>query len=127
MGEIEKKILVEDYIRAYNSFDIEAMLVDLHDEIVFKNISNGEITLELKGIEAFKNQAEQVVNFFAEREQKIEKFVFGEDFCEIEIDYHATLAADLPNGLKAGDTIALKGKSIFRFTNDKISEIQDIS
>jgi hypothetical protein len=127
MSEIEKKNIVENYIRAYNSFDIEAMSADLHDAIVFKNISNGEITLELKGIGAFRNQAEQVVNLFAEREQKIENFSFGEDFCEIEIDYRATLAADLPNGLKTGDKINLEGKSIFRFDDGKIIEIQDIS
>lgn len=127
MTEIEKKNLVENYVRAYNAFDIEGMLKDLHDEIVFKNITNGEVTLELNGIEAFRNQAEQVIGFFAEREQKITNFGFNEDGCEIEIDYRATLAAGLPNGLKTGDKIELKGKSIFHFADGKISQIQDIS
>ncbi len=119
--------MVENYVRAYNDFDIARMLTDLHDRIIFKNISNGELTLELEGIEAFREQAEQVVDFFTEREQKIKNMVFSEDGCEIDIDYRATLAADLPNGLKAGDKIELKGKSIFRFTDGKISEIQDLS
>lgn len=127
MNETEKINLIENYVRAYNEFDIEEMLSNLHDRIIFKNISNNETTLELNGIEAFRNQAQQAVGFFAEREQKITNFDCREDVCEIEIDYNATLASDLPNGLKAGDKIELKGKSIFRFAGDKIIEIQDIS
>lgn len=46
---------------------------------------------------------------------------------EIQIDYEATLAVDLPNGLKAGSKIQLKGKSIFGFLEEKISLIEDYS
>jgi hypothetical protein len=127
MTDEEKKNLGENYIRAYNDFDVEEMLSNLHDEIIFKNISSGETTLELTGIEAFRKQAQQVVGFFAEREQKIENIVFSENGCEIDISYKAKFAADLPNGLKAGDEINLKGKSIFSFADGKISEIHDIS
>ena len=127
MTDEKKKAAVENYVRAYNSFDIERMLADLHERIIFKNISNGEVTLETTGIEAFQDQAQQVVGLFTEREQKINNFSFTEDLCEIEIDYQATLAADLPNGLKAGDKIELKGRSIFRFLDEKIAEIQDFS
>lgn len=44
-----------------------------------------------------------------------------------EIDYSATLATDLPNGLKKGHKIELKGKSIFKFLDNKIIELIDIS
>lgn len=127
MSDAEKKNLVENYVRAYNDFDVEGMLANLHDEIIFKNISNGEPTLELAGIEAFRKQAQQAADIFAEREQKIEKMIFSEDVCEIDIAYRAKLAADLPNGLKAGDEIKLRGKSIFRFAGGRIYEIHDIS
>ncbi len=127
MTETENKNLIENYIRAYNNFDIERMLSGLHDRIVFKNISNGETTLELNGIESFRDQAQQAISFFTEREQKITNLVCNEEVCEIEIDYTATFAADLPNGLEAGDKINLKGKSVFRFADGKIIEIHDIS
>ena len=127
MTEEEKTSLVKSYVRAYNTFDVEGMLANLHDEIIFKNISNGEVTLEIKGCDAFRDQAMQAASFFSEREQTIENFVFSEDACEIQIDYQAVIAADLPNGLKSGDKIELKGKSIFRFADGKISEIEDIS
>lgn len=126
--ENEFKIsLVKNYTQAYNNFDVEKMTADLHDEIIFKNISNGEVNLKTNGIEAFKNQAEQAVIFFSEREQTIENIECKDDVCEVEINYRGKLAVELPNGLKKGDEINLKGKSIFRFADRKIIEIEDIS
>lgn len=127
MTEETRKNLIESYVRAYNSFDVEEMLRNLHEEIFFRNISGGAVTLELKGIDAFRNQAQTVVDFFSEREQTIKNFTFGKDQCEIEIDYRATFAADLPGGFKKGDVIELKGRSIFRFADGKIIGIEDIS
>jgi ketosteroid isomerase-like protein len=127
MSDEAKKKLVKTYVQAYNRFDVEGMLSVLHDRIVFENISDGEMTLEIKGIEAFKNQAEQAAKIFTERTQKIEDFVFSDDGCEVDIDYRGIIAVDLPNGLKAGDEIKLKGKSVFRFAGGKISKIRDIS
>ncbi|HEX8638198.1 MAG TPA: nuclear transport factor 2 family protein [Pyrinomonadaceae bacterium] len=127
MTETERKTLVENYIRAYNRFDIAGMIENLDDRIVFKNISNGETTLELEGLDAFRKQAEYGASLFSEREQIIEKITFTEEGCEMDIDYKAKLAADLPNGLRAGEKIRLKGKSKFRFAGSKIIEIQDIS
>lgn len=127
MSDEAKKKLVETYVQAYNRFDVARMLSVLHDRIVFENISDGETTLEIKGIDAFRNQAEQAAKIFTERTQKIEGFVFSADGCEVDIDYQGKIAADLPNGLKAGDEIKLKGKSIFRFADGKISKIRDIS
>ena len=118
---------MENYVRAYNDFDIEAMTANLDDEIIFRNISDGETTLELVGRDAFTKQAEQAAEIFSEREQKIENMIFKNEICEIEIDYRATLVADLPNGSKAGDKIELKGKSVFHFRDDKISKITDVS
>ena len=126
MTETERKVLAENYIRAYNRFDIERMVENLDEKIVFKNISNGETTLELEGLDAFRKQAESAAGLFSEREQTIEKIVLTEDGCEVFIDYKAKLAADLPNGLRSGEKINLKGKSKFRFAGGKITEIQDV-
>jgi hypothetical protein len=119
--------IIENYIQAYNQFDINGMLSDMHDEVRFENISNGEITLSTKGIIELRNQAEQAKKIFKEREQKITNITFYEDEVEVAIDYSGILAVDIPNGPKAGDKIELKGKSIFRFENDKIIELKDIS
>lgn len=126
MDEIKKNI-IQNYVEAYNNFDIEKMLADLHRDIVFKNISNNEVNLTTTGISAFETQAEQAKNIFSRREQKITEIALNDNSAEVKIDYCGVLAIDLPNGLKAGDKIELEGKSIFRFEDEKIIEITDIS
>ena len=125
-NETRKKI-VESYVRAYNNFDIENMLKDMDEGVIFRNISGGAVNLTTNGIEELRKQAEYAKELFSEREQKITGLKFGENEVEVEIVYSGTLAADLPNGLKQGDKIELNGKSIFRFAGNKIIEIEDIS
>ena len=43
------------------------------------------------------------------------------------IDYKAILNMDLPNGMKKGDTLEMKGQSQFEFKNDRIVKILDVS
>ena len=123
----QKTELIKAYVTAYNNFDIDGMLKNLHQEVVFKNISNGEVNMSIEGIEAFKAQAEQAKTYFSSRAQKITKITPQEDTIELEIDYQAVLAADLPNGMKKGEELSLKGKAVFGFKEGKIVEIQDIS
>ena len=124
--EIRKKI-IENYIDSYNNFDIENMLKDLDENVVFRNIANGEINLTTEGIEQFKEQAEQAKNLFSRREQKITGLKFDKDSVKAAISYSGTLAVDFSDQLKAGNKIELKGNSNFRFAGDKIVEIEDIS
>ena len=126
MDNIREKI-IQNYIDGYNEFDIEKMVRDLDDEIVFQNIQNKEVTMTLKGINAFKQQAEQAKSYFQKRHQKITSTKNIDDKTEIEIEYAAVLGMDFPNGLKKGQQIELKGKSIFRFKDNKIGELTDIS
>lgn len=122
-----KKRIIEDYVAAYNNFDIENMLRDMDERVVFRNISDGEVNLMTNGIDEFRKQAESAKELFSLREQKITGLKFDETTAEAKISYRGTLAADLPEGLKAGSEIALDGKSIFHFAGDKISGIDDIS
>ena len=126
MGEIEKK-KIEAYVDAYNAFDIGGMLEHLHENVVFENVTNGQVDLRTEGISAFKKQAEKAKQFFSSRHQKIESWTFDNEIVTIEIDYEGVLAIDLPGGAKAGDTLAMKGRSEFTFKDDKISSIKDFS
>jgi hypothetical protein len=118
---------IELYIAAYNNFDIAGMLDNLHREVRFENVSNGQVNLTTEGIEAFKQQAEQAATFFRTREQRITHVHTEADTVVVDIAYHAILAIDLPNGLKAGDALHLKGKSTFVFADGKIIRIKDES
>ncbi|MFA4134107.1 nuclear transport factor 2 family protein [Brevibacillus sp. BD137] len=108
-------------------FDVEGMARLLHKDIVFRNYSNGELNTETKGIEAFRELAEKSAKIFSSRRQTILACLVMDDKAEVQIDYEGTLAIDLPNGLKAGDTLQLKGKSIFMIKEGKVSLIEDYS
>ncbi|WKN46024.1 nuclear transport factor 2 family protein [Tunicatimonas pelagia] len=119
--------VINDYIEAYNSFNVPGMTEHLSDDVVFQNVSGGESILELTGKEAFKAQAEQAKNLFKSRKQTIEDVQIVGDTAEVTVDYLGVLAQDLPNGLSAGDTIQLSGKSIFHFEDGKITKLRDES
>lgn len=127
MKEKRMKKIIDEYLRAYNNFNVENMIKDVHEDIVFRNIANGEVNLELKGKEALKNQAEQAVNLFKKRKMNITEQKCENNVVENIIDFTGILAVDIPDGPKEGEIIKLKGKSVFQFEKGKIILIEDIS
>lgn len=102
------------------------MLTHLDEQIKFENISNGVTNMTLTDLNLFRKQAEQAKNLFKTRKQTIKSWTHQDNLIEIEIEYNAVLAIDLRNGLKKGDKLNLKGKSIFKFSGYKIIELTDI-
>ena len=127
MDHSEALRIIEEYITAYNQFDVEGMIRNIHPDIEFRNIVDGEVTHAIKGIEGFKLQAEEATHYFSERSQNITAFTFNGNEAEAAIDYTGTLAVDLPNGLMEGEQLTLQGKSLFTFEGDKIVRIEDHS
>ncbi|MGJ1388944.1 nuclear transport factor 2 family protein [Sphingobacterium spiritivorum] len=127
MNYTQREKLIRNYVEAYNQLDIAGMLADLDDEIRFVNITDGEINLSLLGRRAFWDQAVQAAELFSERKQEILAVQHSPEETEIEINYSAKLAVDLPNGYERGQVISMKGRSIFRFGTDKIISLTDIS
>jgi len=123
----EREKIIRNYIDAYNKFDIAKMVVDLDENVVFENVTNHEKNMSLKGIKSFIEQAEQAKDYFSERTQTIKFFIHRPNESEVELDYHAILANDFPNGMKKGDELNLQGKSIFTFSGGKIIKLVDIS
>jgi len=119
---------VFNYVEAYNNMDVANMIADFSDGIIFQNVMNGEKTMELRGIEEFKQQAIAALSYFSEREQSIETITHTHSSTEITINYRAIAAMDFPNGLKKGDEINLQGKSTFEFSDEgKIVRLTDIA
>ncbi len=119
--------IIRNYIAGYNEFDVAKMTKDLHQNLVFENWSNGELTLSLTGLDAFRTQAEQAKSYFVTRTQSILFFTHQAHQTRVEIDYAAVLAMDFPNGLKKGDAFKLRGQSIFTFSGTKIIKLTDKS
>ena len=123
----DREGIIRNYIEGYNQFNVDKMLVDFDEDVVFENIQTGEVNMSLTGLKAIRQQAEQAKRYFTTRTQTIKSFKHSVDETEVELEYYAILAMDFPNGLKRGDELKLKGKSIFKFLEDKVVELIDIS
>jgi hypothetical protein len=127
MTQDDYRKIIENYVDAYNHFDVDRMLADIDEKARFENISSGEVTLTTEGKEALREQAQEAADIFSEREQVISNFQFHDDEVEVDVEFSATLAVDFSEELQAGDRIEMKGKSVFTFRGDKIIELKDIS
>lgn len=126
MNQDEKRAAIERYLAAYNAFDIDGMMSVIHDDIHFKNVSSGEVNATASGADEFRTLAEQSRKLFSFRQQTMTSFNMKDDQVWIGIDYEGVLASDLPNGMKAGETLRLKGRTEFAFRDGKIYRITDI-
>ncbi|ALW85172.1 hypothetical protein AUC43_08750 [Hymenobacter sedentarius] len=127
MTEQQARELIENYLEAYNLFDVAGMLSCLHPNVVFENVADGIVTLRTEGKAAFQTQAAQATELFMERHQHILAFRLHAECARVDIDYSAITAVDWPNGLKAGTMFQLTGQSVFNFQDGLITSIQDIS
>lgn len=127
MNESEKSVLVNSYVAAYNALDVEGMLATVHPQVEFRNISGGEIDASASGIEALRRLAELSKGLFASRRQEITSFRTEGDLLVATIRFEGVLAADLPNGMKAGESLRLEGRSEFGFRDGRIDRITDFS
>lgn len=127
MKEKQMKRVIDSYIKAYNEFNVDEMVKNIHQDIEFKNIAGGEVNVHIKGLDILKKQAEQSAGLFKKRKMTITQQTIKGDAVENKIDFTAILAMDIPDGPKAGEIIKIKGKSIFKFKNGKIILIEDVN
>jgi len=122
---MKKVEIVKNFIKAYNSLNVESMLAYLHREIEFKNISNSIVNSHTKGIEEFKELANNSIKIFKERTQTITSYTESDDTVNVEINFRGILAMDLPNGLKSGEILVMNGKSKYVFKDNLIILLVD--
>ncbi|MFD1245076.1 nuclear transport factor 2 family protein [Paralysiella testudinis] len=117
--------MIDRYLIAYNSFDIDGMLALLSLNVRFENYSGGQLTDATDGIDKFRELAEKSKLLFSEREQRITKMTLNLDSAIAEIAYRGKLAVDVPNGPSAGTVLDLQGQSEFSFKAGQINKIVD--
>jgi hypothetical protein len=123
----ERTQVIQQYIAAYNAFDVGGMLNLLSPEVRFENWSGAHLTAEASGIDEFRQLAEQAKTMFSEREQRITAIKPGADSVIVSIAYRGQLAVDIPGGPPAGTVLDLNGESEFAFNGGLISRIVDRS
>jgi hypothetical protein len=127
MDTARQKELIDRYLAAYNAFNIEGMLATLEPAVRFENHAGGQLTAETEGIEAFRQLAEQSKALFSEREQRITNLARQGATLVADIAWRGRLAADLPDGPKAGMLLEMSGRSEFAFGAEGILRIVDRS
>jgi steroid delta-isomerase-like uncharacterized protein len=125
MPSSDPRAIVNDYLAAYNSFDLERMFSVLADTVRFENYSGDELTAQANGLAEFRQLAEQSKGIFSEREQRVTRWEIGASDVKVDIAYRGTLAQDIPGGPAAGTVLELNGVSEFAFEDGKISRIVD--
>lgn len=125
--DARQKDLIERYLAAYNAFDVEGMLAQLDPAIRFENYSNGALSAQAAGIEAFRQLAEQSRALFSEREQRVTALTQDGGMLVAEIAWRGRLAADVPDGPPAGTLLEMRGRSEFAFGAGGIVRIVDRS
>ena len=127
MADIEKRILIEQFIDAYNRFDVDGMLARLTPDVLFENVADGQVTAAASGIDEFRQLAEQSKALFSERKQTITALKFRPASVVASIAWRGVFAIDVPNGPTAGTVIELEGESEFEFAGGRLSRIVDRS
>jgi len=123
----EMRALIDQYIEAYNNMDVAGMLLTVHPDVEFKNISEGTVNASANGVEELQALAEKSKSLFSERQQTILAFETDENKAVASIAFRAVVAGDLPNGLQKGQVLSLTGRSEFYFRDGRIFKITDIS
>ena len=119
--------IVNRYIACYNSRDIEGMLHYVTDDVIFENVSNSGQSMRFEGKRSMGEVAVLSGNAFSYRRQRIKNFVAGPGKAAAEIEFEGKAAVDLPNGLRAGETIKVLGASFFEFRGNLLCRIADYS
>lgn len=119
--------LIERYLAAYNRIDVEGMLATMHREVVFENYTAGVLSVRTQGLAELQLLAERSRYLFAARRQVIVAYEERDGLATAHILFDGTFAVDLPNGVRAGQSITLNGRSEFRQRDGLLSYIGDYS
>lgn len=121
------RALIDRYIDAYNRMDVDAMLAAIHREVIFENYTGGQLSVRTLGIEELRHLAQSSRGLFSARRQTITGYSEAEGAAHVQIFFEGTFAIDLPNGVRAGQRMAMPGRSEFRERDGLLIYIADHS
>ena len=119
--------VIARYIASYNARDIDGMIGCVTDDVVFENISNTGQSMRLDGKDMMRQVADLSGNAFSYRRQRLVNVVTGAGKAAAEIEFEGKAAVDLPNGIRAGETVKIRGASFFEFRGNLLCRIAGYS
>ncbi|WP_233840186.1 nuclear transport factor 2 family protein [Dyella sp. 2HG41-7] len=121
------RALIDRYIDAYNRIDVDAMIATMHNEVIFENYTAGVLSVRTVGAYELRHLAESSKYLFSARHQTITRYAELDGVAHAQIHFQGTFAIDLPNGVRAGQSIALDGRSEYRERDGLLIYIADFS
>lgn len=117
--------VIKKYIEAFNAQEVDKMISFFTEDCRYEVISNIAKPVICEGKQKLKEMSLSSNALLKERSQTVNNWVIAEHKVALEFTYHAIVAQDLPNGLKAGQALHLRGVSIYEFEGDKIKRLMD--
>jgi hypothetical protein len=121
------RALIDRYLDAYNRLDVDAMLTTMHREVIFENYTGGNLSVRTLGIDELRHLAESSRGLFSGRRQTVTDYREADGTAHVQIFFEGTFAIDLPNGVRAGQRIAMPGRSEYRERDGLLIYIADHS
>ncbi len=126
MTAFDPSALIDQYLAAYNRFDVDAMLSVLTTDVRFEHYTGETLTTATEGLDALRKLAEQSKSLFSTREQRVTALQIPDAQTAVaQIAYRGQLAVDVPEGPTAGTVIEVQGSSTFSFREGRICKIVD--
>ncbi len=123
----DKRALIDQYVNAYNAFDIEGMLAPLHDDVEFSSVRRGERNAHVRGQTQFRHLAEHAKRLFSSRQLRVLRYDLDQTPASVDVRFCGVLEFDMPDGPRQGETVEFEGRSEFTFQEGLIRRIIDIS
>ena len=127
MIEEKYKSIIDEYIKAYNCFDIDKMVENFCEDVVFINVSDNHMNLSCDGIEKYKDISYYAKSIFEARHLEPVHYKQEHNRVFVDIEFEGIISKDLSDEFKTGDELLLCGTTIFEFSEDKISVLLDFS
>ena len=125
MSDLEN--LIRRYVDCYNQLDTDGMLECISDDVMFENISNAGQSMQMRGRDAFLQVVEASASAFSYRRQNILNLICTENSAAAEVRFQGIAALNLPNGTKEGQSVDIRGVSLFEMEDGRLTRIADYS
>lgn len=115
--------MVVDFLDAYNAKDVEGMLADVTNDVVFRHYCDAGVVFKANDRAGLDAALREDVHSFTHRTHTVKTSMTLLGSTVLTTQFDAVVAKDLSNGWKAGQSITLPGAAEFQFRDDRIANI----
>lgn len=115
--------MVVDFVEAYNAKDIDKMLADVTQDVMFRHYCDAGVLFKAHDKASFEAALREDASAFAQRSHAVKTSMTMLGSTVLTTQFEAVVAKDLSNGWKAQQDITLPAAAEFQFRAEKIANI----